>query len=62
LDRNYKQQRARTRAADEAHAKMLEWYAKQLDVSASDIRTELVKQSPEKLKALWKRYNEQTTI
>ena len=61
-DKTYNQQRARTRAADAAHARMLAWYALQLDVSVSDVRSELLKQAPEKLKTLWKRYNEQTTI
>lgn len=55
---SYNEQRARTRAADEAHRKMLCWYAEQLSVEFKDVRTAIVSLSKERAKQLYQQYQE----
>lgn len=55
---HYDAQRAATRAADAAHAEMMQWYADQLGVELKDSRRAIASLAPSRAKELYKQYQE----
>jgi len=58
-DTSYNEQLARTRAADKAHEKMMQWYAAEFQISRAHVARELANLSESRAKQLLQKYQEQ---